>query len=213
MRCRWEFLRVDGGRARLREMRTATRSSVWLCLLVVFASLAALVTVATIWWRVTFDGAQSSIALVAGSIEFRSVTLNSAAAPQRIGPPSVVRVEREEAGWKWWLERQSIDFSGTSAFAIGTGTLIAGGGTYTRTTVPIWPGVVALCAGTGGLVVVDRRRRLRVARGWCAECGYELRGLPAGAACPECGAIPSAHASDRIGNGPGGGGADRADGA
>ncbi|MGH7132253.1 MAG: hypothetical protein ACREJO_09945 [Phycisphaerales bacterium] len=204
-------------------MRTATRSSVWLRMLIVASVLAAVLMVGSIWWRVTFDGAQTSVAVVAGSIELRAVNLNSGVASQLIGERRSVRVDREEAGWKWWFERESIQFSGTSAFAIGTGTLIAGGGRYARTTVPLWPAAAALCSGTTWLVIVDRRRRLRRAGGCCLGCGYELRGLPPGAACPECGAIPtgqissnqllSTHASDRIGDRPGGGGADRADGA
>lgn len=64
---------------------------------------------------------------------------------------------------------------------------------------PLWPGLVANSAIYGvlafGLFVVLRRilRRfdprpwLRRRRGLCGECGYNRRGVPSGAACPECG--------------------------
>lgn len=32
-----------------------------------------------------------------------------------------------------------------------------------------------------------RQRRQWLAEGRCGQCGYDLRGLPAGSACPECG--------------------------
>lgn len=48
----------------------------------------------------------------------------------------------------------------------------------------VWSPGGALCAmGLGGLFVRGRRVR----RGACASCGYDLRGLREGAACPECG--------------------------
>lgn len=53
---------------------------------------------------------------------------------------------------------------------------------------PAWlwgPGVAALM-GCAGLVIA--RRRSRVGPNSCASCGYDLRGLREGAACPECGA-------------------------
>ena len=58
---------------------------------------------------------------------------------------------------------------------------------------PIWDGIAlnaACLALFGWSLTVGRRRllrRIRAARGRCLRCGYRLEGLPAGAACPECG--------------------------
>ncbi|MBX3402686.1 MAG: hypothetical protein KF699_04650 [Phycisphaeraceae bacterium] len=50
---------------------------------------------------------------------------------------------------------------------------------------PLWWPTAGFSAAAGVLFVLSRRRR---GPAWaCAACGYDLRGLGAGAACPECG--------------------------
>lgn len=57
---------------------------------------------------------------------------------------------------------------------------------------PLWLGFginsVVLGVGTGVLMAAPRwtRRRIRMAQGRCASCGYDLKGL-SGGVCPECG--------------------------
>jgi hypothetical protein len=62
--------------------------------------------------------------------------------------------------------------------------------------LPLWPGFAldaGIYSGAWGLVLFmvlslgrAGKRRMRIARGRCAACGYDLRGL-AGGVCPECG--------------------------
>lgn len=71
-------------------------------------------------------------------------------------------------GWVWTLVSQP---SGWHRFAAA----------------PVWPfAAAALC---GGALLVRAGRRAGGAAGRCTKCGYDLRGLAAGAVCPECGAI------------------------
>ena len=37
------------------------------------------------------------------------------------------------------------------------------------------------------LILIELRLRRRARIGYCPDCGYDCRGLPAGSACPECG--------------------------
>lgn len=49
--------------------------------------------------------------------------------------------------------------------------------------VPLWPTPVAF----GALAWYAGRRIKRLRKGACTKCGYDTRGLAAGACCPECG--------------------------
>lgn len=58
---------------------------------------------------------------------------------------------------------------------------------------PYWPGLIASSAFWGavsfvvGTVFGAARSHMLVLRGVCPKCRYDKRGLPGGAACPECG--------------------------
>ena len=94
----------------------------------------------------------------------------------------------------------SVRVSGTSStITTGSSTLTFSGNfivmtkpyTYARYSLPhaaaialvLTPVWVALLLA----VMRWRRRTIRKRRGLCVECGYDLRGSRAGAACPECG--------------------------
>lgn len=58
--------------------------------------------------------------------------------------------------------------------------------------VPIWLPLGVLVPLAAWVWVTDARTALRRRRiGCCPRCRYDLRGLPARAACPECGAVGS----------------------
>ena len=58
------------------------------------------------------------------------------------------------------------------------------GSCLTTTHVPYWVAALIVFLPTACLFHLDRRR---FAPGRCQRCGYDLSGLPPGAACPECG--------------------------
>ena len=50
-----------------------------------------------------------------------------------------------------------------------------------------WPLPLLLTAAGVPLLLSGRRARRRAVAGACMQCGYDRRGLAAGAVCPECG--------------------------
>jgi len=73
--------------------------------------------------------------------------------------------------------------SGTGAWAIPYG--------------PIWVGLLAdwACFSAASMLILSfgaLRRIFRARRGLCTRCAYDLKGLPQGSPCPECGAGTSA---------------------
>jgi hypothetical protein len=55
--------------------------------------------------------------------------------------------------------------------------------------IPIWSLALLTGVPTAWMFRTDRKRRRGEREGLCAKCGYDLRGLPDGRACPECGAV------------------------
>lgn len=53
--------------------------------------------------------------------------------------------------------------------------------------VMLWPFAVAFLSGGALMVVSGRKFTRRTKERQCLACGYNLAGLKAGAACPECG--------------------------
>lgn len=61
------------------------------------------------------------------------------------------------------------------------GTVLTPGWWFFR--LPLW----IPTAGVAAVMVVRGVQRSRQAKGHCASCGYDLRGLPNAEQCPECG--------------------------
>jgi hypothetical protein len=63
---------------------------------------------------------------------------------------------------------------------------------YERRALPAWAVILILLLPIWWTIlraiVRWQKRRVRRRRGWCEQCGYDLRGNPHSAACPECGA-------------------------
>ena len=68
-----------------------------------------------------------------------------------------------------------------------SGTRNAIEGTYLWVAVPLCMPLALFVLPTAWLFHRDRRHVSWAAAGRCVRCGYDLSGLPPGAACPECG--------------------------
>jgi hypothetical protein len=79
---------------------------------------------------------------------------------------------RSQGAWRWWFESRSANTLGVK---------------YWLVIVPLWPAFLITAAGAAGLWRLDRWAAA-ANKGRCPSCGYDLRGLASGAACPECGA-------------------------
>lgn len=53
--------------------------------------------------------------------------------------------------------------------------------------IMLWPFALTTFAGGLPLVLSGRRTTRRAREDQCPTCGYDLKGLTAGTACPECG--------------------------
>jgi hypothetical protein len=55
--------------------------------------------------------------------------------------------------------------------------------------VPLWPLIVVAALPMTVISVRERRARRRASCSLCPACGYDRRGIPEGAPCPECGTV------------------------
>jgi len=81
-------------------------------------------------------------------------------------------LERDALGWRW-LPQWDV---------IGTGESL-----IQRVAVPLHIMSAILALPAAWLFYRDRRSVRWARTGNCPRCGYDLSGLPPGAACPECG--------------------------
>ncbi|MEK6703401.1 MAG: hypothetical protein AABZ53_14160 [Planctomycetota bacterium] len=58
----------------------------------------------------------------------------------------------------------------------------------TRFAMVLWPIPLVLLAA-GGMMLWHGKTAARIAVGCCLTCGYDLKGLTLGTACPECGGV------------------------
>ncbi len=75
----------------------------------------------------------------------------------------------------------------------------AGSGSNSRVFIPLWhPTLLLAIAAAFSFGMISGGRRAQ--RGYCTRCGYDLRGLPAGAErrCPECGTEARAAATGSV---------------
>jgi|ERR1051325_3913827 hypothetical protein len=56
---------------------------------------------------------------------------------------------------------------------------------------PLWIPLLPVALPAGTLWLLDIRRARRERADLCKGCGYDRRGIPPGAACPECGTTPA----------------------
>lgn len=123
---------------------------------------------------------------------------------QAVAPMIRHRIVYETRGWpcralwcehgyseprsRWTVVRGAFELTGSHR------ALPSPGASFSRTLpyLPTWPGLVInlafWSAATAQFVFAPALvRRLRRRPGLCPACSYDLRGLPAGSACPECG--------------------------
>ncbi|MGH7131246.1 MAG: hypothetical protein ACREJO_04810 [Phycisphaerales bacterium] len=122
-------------------------------------------------WGVTLWGGITLVVTTQFRVALYGGSMNMTRGPGTYGPG--VYTYKTPAGAMWFLP--GYQSSGTMA-----GTTPA---TRTDVIMPLW--IVAL--GLAVVAWVGERHCKRYGPGMCGRCGYDLRGIPKGKGCPECG--------------------------
>jgi hypothetical protein len=150
-------------RRRVRTFGKWAGAAVTVLLLIVWAGSA--------WWMVRGPLTQRThLQIVAGRVDVI-----------RFGPKSEMpammpwqRLERHRMPFRWWF---------------GTKTYVSAPIQYDVAGIPLWSLLLLTGVPTAWMFRTDWKRRRIERAGLCPKCGYDLRGLPDGRACPECGAV------------------------
>lgn len=150
--------------------RSILRALGWAC-------IAAALLIAAAWlisaryglaytWRVPASATVSSWSIAAGWFEYNNILAST---------PINVRT-----GWEFWTRSRGPFWRFDYLHSASPAQTILG--------IPLWPAPPFLLI-LGAIILRFTRPSLFPV---CAACGYDLRGLPAGTICPECGrpAIP-----------------------
>ena len=180
---------------RLRSPGRKRRVAGWV-LLVVGVVIAG-VWGASRWWWFGWSGEQESFAVFRG---LASIDTQRGNVWSPLGWCFDPAPSPHDVGWVWLTETPTNTWNATQFvnlhFAsyqrlnvISSGFSNSGQviGTEHSTYICIWPFALVSLLGGGWLVWSGRRARRRAMTGVCLKCGYDLRGLGAGAPCPECG--------------------------
>src|SRR5262249_9758604 len=97
-------------------------------------------------------------------------------------PPRGIRAVRLEAEWPsatWFRRYSHIGPRPSAPLSVA------------ELSIPIWSLFLPLPGGSLAGTILDVRAKRAARREGCPACGYDVRGLPAGSACPECGSAPA----------------------
>jgi hypothetical protein len=137
------------------------------------------------------DLARADVAVAQAMLALRQYESQQRPAPApapAVSPPRFMP-RWEQNGWEglWIRLRNDRAPAGTNA---------PPGGTSGRwVDVPYWMPFLLAAAPLAFAARTARQRRLRLRRGRCVSCGYDLRGI--GERCPECGTPTAAAAAEK----------------
>ena len=161
-------------------------------------SLLLFVAVVTLWVRSYRVNDRLNIWPVGaspGGAECRSYNLRSGKGgmafwiSSRNGPPAPRYVVTWSHNAAYWYPMQAKEADGNMTRWNRLGFELRNHPRWFSVTLPYWPPAAALAALPALRLAGFVRRRKRVKRGLCPNCGYDLRATPG--RCPECGAAAS----------------------